>query len=651
MSAPVSGQTPNSSIGEVLSPDLRAQVVRARNAAAEALRAERGPGGHWEGELSASALSTATAVVALTLVARHDAVVAGRVAGRIARGHRWLAAHQNADGGWGDTTRSMSNISTTTLCWAALGLAPEGIDGILAAVTAAEAWLRRAAGSLEPPALVRAIEQRYGKDRTFSIPILTLCALCGRLGPGSEAWRRVRQLPFEVAVLPQRWFGALQLPVVSYALPALIAIGQVRHGLCPTRNPLLRALRNLCRKPTLRKLETLQPANGGFLEATPLTSFVTMSLAGLGLVENPALRRGLAFIEASMRPDGSWPIDTHLATWVSTLSIQALGGNEPNSSGLSEPERQTLRKWLLYQQHRSVHPFTLAAPGGWSWTHLPGGVPDADDTPGALLALRQLDPHDSAVREAAAAGVEWLLDLQNRDGGIPTFCRGWGKLPFDRSSPDLTAHALRAWLAWRGELPPALQARVNRALPLAMGFLQSTQRPDGAWIPLWFGHQDAPEDENPLYGTARVIPALCDLVVCERAVSPELRQAALTSLRCALAWLVTSQHADGGWSATPKANSSAEETGLAVEALATAWTCEAFDADRHEAARIAITRGAEWLAAAVENGRWREPSPIGFYFAKLWYFERLYPMIFVTGALVKLTSDRAWAASPALGQD
>jgi squalene-hopene/tetraprenyl-beta-curcumene cyclase len=35
----------------------------------------------------------------------------------------------------------------------------------------------------------------------------------------------------------------------------------------------------------------------------------------------------------------------------------------------------------------------------------------------------------------------------------------------------------------------------------------------------------------------------------------------------------------------------------------------------------------------VENGAFRDPAPIGFYFAKLWYFERLYPLIFTVGAL------------------
>jgi squalene-hopene/tetraprenyl-beta-curcumene cyclase len=31
--------------------------------------------------------------------------------------------------------------------------------------------------------------------------------------------------------------------------------------------------------------------------------------------------------------------------------------------------------------------------------------------------------------------------------------------------------------------------------------------------------------------------------------------------------------------------------------------------------------------------RHREPSPIGLYFAKLWYYEKLYPLIFTVSAL------------------
>ncbi len=95
------------------------------------------------------------------------------------------------------------------------------------------------------------------------------------------------------------------------------------------------------------------------------------------------------------------------------------------------------------------------------------------------------------------AGLIWLADLQNADGGLPTFCRGWGRLPFDRSSTDLTAHFLRAIDAVNQR---AVQVVVDEIWPSdcinarrrAMKFLKRRQRLDGSWLPLWFGNQDCP---------------------------------------------------------------------------------------------------------------------------------------------------------------
>ena len=576
--------------------------LRAAGAkATAALLAELTPAGHWVGELSSSALATATAVVAL-------AQVGCEADGDLIRGGlHWLAQTQNADGGWGDTVQSKSNISTTALGWAAFGAARA--DGEFPAVLArAGAWLEKSRGAQMLPA---AIAARYGKDRTFSVPILMTLALGGRSG-----WENVLPLPFELAALPHQVFGAARLPVVSYALPALIAIGQAVHHHRPTRNPLARLMRGALRKKTLRVLVSVQPENGGFLEATPLTSFVTMSLASMGLAEHPVAQKGAAFLRAAARADGSWPIDTNLATWVTTLAIDALAA-QPRA--LSPEQKLTLRAWLLGQQYRAEHPSTHAAPGGWAWTDLPGGVPDADDTPGALLALLALGAVDAETRAAGIAGVRWLLGLQNGDGGIPTFCRGWGALPFDRSSPDLTAHTLRAWSAWLPQLDAGLKKRTARGIARALRFLAQTQRADGAWLPLWFGNEHAPGDENPVYGTAKVVLALRQLRDRGIALPDAL-------LRDAVRWLAAAQSADGGWSGARGGPASVEETALATEALA--GTAEV----------AAVGNGARWLSERVASGAWREPAPIGFYFAKLWYYERLYPLIFTTAALSRVAA-------------
>lgn len=578
--------------------------------------------GAFRGQLSASALSTATASMAFSMAARaegRDDELKAKYRRLAGRGSTWLRENQNADGGWGDTTTSPSNISTTTLCWAALGQTPSPAD---ATVSKAEAWLTERAGDLTPERLAAVIRARYGKDHTFSVPILTTCAIGGRLGSPRDAWRLVPQLPFELAACPHQWFHRLGMPMVSYALPALIAIGQVRHHFRPTRNPITRAARAAARGRTLRILERIQPTTGGYLEAAPLTSFVVMSLLAMGLDEHPVARNGLRFLAESVRDDGSWPIDTNLDTWTTTLATGALAG--PTGPGLAPDVRTRTLDWLLAQQYTEVHPYTHARPGGWAWTDLPGGVPDADDTPGALLAVRHLaaDKDRERARAAGIAGITWLCDLQNRDGGIPTFCRGFGKLPFDRSSPDLTAHTIRAFDAWRDELPEPLRARADRAARRGLAYLLRVQRADGAWVPLWFGNQAEPAEENPLYGTARVLPAL------RTSLAANDSQVAAAANRAAR-WIKSLQHADGGFGAAPDVPPSIEETALATEALAT----DALIRGVADEARDDVVRnGAQWLVAATDHGAHFPAAPVGLYFAKLWYSEELYPVTFTVAA-------------------
>ena len=439
--------------------------------------------------------------------------------------------------------------------------------------------LDKAAQYIKAKGGVDALRARYGKDKTFAVPILTNCALAGLVD-----WREVSSLPFELAAFPQSWYRFVRLPVVSYAIPALVAIGQARFLHVKPRNPLVRAMRAACIGRTLGVLGRMQPASGGYLEAIPLTSFVVMSLAGTGRAGHPVAQSGVQFLLDTVRTDGSWPIDTNLATWVTTLAINAVEGSEFRVQGsatarsaespksyVRSPKSDSQRNgfgtwdlrpgtdrdrvidWLLSCQHSQRHPFTGAAPGGWGWSDLSGAVPDVDDTSGALLALAKHAKGgdwntDTSSRAAALHGIRWLLNVQNKDGGWPTFCRGWGTLPFDRSAPDLTAHAMRAIAAWisdwnmdvrdyakQGIRPRREFPFVKRKIEHAFDYLAANQRSDGSWVPLWFGNQDHPQEENPVYGTSRVLLAYRDLQ----------RMNAEAAGR-AVQWLTANQSADGG---------------------------------------------------------------------------------------------------------
>ncbi|MGE3804138.1 MAG: prenyltransferase/squalene oxidase repeat-containing protein [Gemmataceae bacterium] len=643
-----------SNTNEPLEP---ARIEQAYLQARAALFADRTPQGHWTGELSTSALSTATAISALTLVLESIKVQGSdaphsveELSALSAGGIVWLAQHQNEDGGFGDTTKSLSNISTSMLVKAAFHIAgaakqhPELMGRL-------EEYLQKQCGATMAEQ-AEAIRARYGKDRTFAVPILMNCALAGLV-----PWREVLPLPFELACFPQSWFRFLKLPVVSYALPALIAVGLVIHLHRGAWFPF-NLIRRLAIPRALRVLEKIQPSSGGFLEATPLTSFVTMSLAASGRADHPVARKGIEFIVASVRPDGSWPIDSNLATFVTTLAVNALAEADDLDS---LDDKEAIRDWLLKQQFTQRHPYTGADPGGWGWTDLPGSVPDADDTPGAILALSNLTWNHS-LPGGAMDGLRWLMDVQNSDGGWPTFCRGWGTLPFDRSGSDLTAHALRALdrmqsnrgviFGHGGAYSP------QRHVESGFAYLVRTQRSDGSWLPLWFGNQHAPDDENPTYGTARVLAAYRDLGMMD---CPEAAKG--------VAWLLTNQNDDGGWGGGQGTPSSIEETALALDVLIDLACNQAsgkdpesspstsvegtnalrapVGADSSVAAALttrhapvtthrstaAVNRGLRWLVHTVEAGGLGNPAPIGFYFAKLWYFEKLYPIVFSVAAL------------------
>ncbi len=576
------------------------------------LRSERNDAGFWNGKLSSSALATAVSIVALKINGDSSDNQL------ILNGLDWLLNTINPDGGFGDTPGSKSNVSTSLLSYGAINYCKTNSIAAKEAILSIERYLSQQKIDVSSEDITSSVLNYYGNDYTFSVPILSMLIVCGVLNADSST--KIPQLPFEFTLLPASWYRLFNLRVVSYAIPALIGVGIFIFKTRKRHNLIMRWIRNRSIQPALQKLEQIVPESGGFLEAIPLTAFVVMCLISSGISKSLVVTKGISFLRNLQRTDGSWPIDTNLSTWVTTLSVKALGPQI--SEEFSVTELNLLVNHLNSIQYKDIHPFNLAQPGGWGWTNLSGAVPDVDDTAGAILALLELYRDQKEVKEAIILGSQWLTTLQNKDGGFPTFCKGWGRLPFDSSCADLTGHALLALTKsveiMGDKIDIELKSAMKQCIARSFGFLWKAQHENGSWIPLWFGNQYTTDRKNRVYGTAKVAIYLNDSIMCQ-SLDANIKNHIGQLLSMAYTYLLNQQNEDGSWGGEAGIHGTIEESSLAISAL--------MGKDQE-----AILKGFEWLEMEYEKNGLRS-NPIGLYFAMLWYDEKLYPLIYYVEAL------------------
>ena len=101
-------------------------------------------------------------------------------------------------------------------------------------------------------------------------------------------------------------------------------------------------------------------------------------------------------------------------------------------------------------------------------------IPDVDDTAFVLMALQRVKfPDEKRMEAAMRRGIQWLLSMQNRDGGWGAFDRDNDRkflcnIPFadhnamiDPSTADVTARVLECLgrFGWTAEHPAIQNAR------------------------------------------------------------------------------------------------------------------------------------------------------------------------------------------------
>lgn len=460
--------------------------------------------GSWRDTISASAVSTGVALMALHHAGRE------RFAPLLEEGCAWLRETQQPDGSWGDAVVDVGSLNATAIALPVLRL----VDP-----RRSRATIDRATAYLDASGGIAAVSDRT-RCSLFKI-CLTFMAMAGL-----SDWSSLERMPLEMVLVPHRLWQKF-----SVTMPGVFAWG-LMHDRRLRLSPLVRALNRLVEPRVLAWLERSQGADGSYEESPLLTAIVHIGLhlAGAG---QAVADRCLEFLLSTRRDDGSWAIERDLECSVTSY---VLTGMEAAGLGRDARLRSTAR-WLLDAQQAEPFEFTGCPEGGWTWG-LPAGWPDADDTAGALTALLGVGvpPEDPRLRR----GFRWLREMQNRDGSWSMFVRN-SDVSMDRPCPGVTARAASVLARSSGGAGHPAVAR-------AVGFLRRVQRADGAVHSIWF--------RSPVYGTAAALDAFVTLS------GPHDRSAVACT-----AWLLASQGPDGSWGGGDRGPGTVEETAWAVAAL------------------------------------------------------------------------------------
>jgi len=526
-----------------LAPPLEDAIARAQ----DNLRGLQQPDGHWVFELEADATIPAEYVLLEHFLGRANTELQAGIG-------VYLRSIQADHGGWPLFYQGRFDLSASVKAYFALKMI--GDDPAAPHMVRARVAILAGGGAERSNVFTRAQLALYGE-----VP-----------------WRAVPVMPVEIMLLP-RWFP-FHLAKISYWSRTVIVPLLVLMALRPrARNPRDIHVPELFRTPPaeisdwirgpyrsawgyvfkyvdtlLRGATPLFPAASRKRAIARAVAFVTERLNGedgLGGIY-PAMANTVMMFETlgirDARADIAWSaveklivIDGERAycqpclspVWDTGLAGLAIAEADSPAS----PSVAAANDWLRARQITDVvgdwaDARPDAPPGGWAFQYENAFYPDVDDTAvvGMLLHRQGAPEHADCVARAEA----WIIGMQSRDGGWGAFDADndnsyLNHIPFadhgallDPSTADVTARCV-SFLAQLGHA--AESPSVSRGL----AWLRKAQEPNGAWFGRW--------GTNYIYGTWSVLCAL------NAAGLPHDDPA----FRRAVAFLVSTQRADGGW--------------------------------------------------------------------------------------------------------
>lgn len=652
-----------------LVPQLRRAIVRTR----QWLLAEQHDDGYWVGELEGDTILESEYILLLAYLGRHDSDEARKAA-------RYIVKQQLEDGGWALYPGGELEISSSVKAYFALKLtghdpAAEYMQRARAAIMAhggADAvnsftrFYLALLGQISyeqcpavPPEMVLLpqwfpvnLYAMSAWSRTIMVPLAIMWAK----RPATEIDPKLGIRELFIAA-PENW-PPLRCPGLKGGTSLLswdrffrMVDGTLkwleRHAITPLRKRALDAAERwvvdrfggsdglgAIFPPMIWSVIALRCL--GYDDESPELKYCYERLEGLFIEEDDTLR---------LQPCKS-PV------WDTAIALRALA-----DSGIA-PDHASIERavdWLLRMQISRPGDWSKTVrvpPGGWCFEHANDFYPDVDDTAMVLMALNDqfADPADESLptgfglvedtsdvdadneydhklrdravilnrtTQAIARAEQWILAMQNRDGGWGAFDRDNDReflcyVPFadhnamiDPSTPDLAARVLEAL----GKLGHRVG---SPAVDRAVAYLRRTQEADGSWFGRW--------GVNYIYGTWQVLTGL-------RAVGVPTDDAAVVA---GANWLIAYQQSSGAWGESPDSYTEPRLRGQGpATASQTAWSVLGLlAAGKHD--HQATARGVRYLINQQRSdGTWDEPEFTGTGFPRVFYLRyHLYRIYF-----------------------
>ena len=627
---------------EIVDPEIPG-MGQALDKAREALLALHRPDGYWVGELQGDSILESEYLLLKFILSQENEPALPKIA-------KYLRSLQQADGGWSLFPGGPSDLSGTVKGYFALKLM--GDDPEAPHMQSARELVRRLGGAEKCNSFTRFYLAALGQisyDACPTIPpeiVLLPNWIYFNLYTVS-AWTRTMILPLGIvsALRPVRALNDSQgIRELFRATSVLSTLGEEREGLPRSWREIFllidqslkwyeKTAATPLRRRALREAERwlLEHMDGseGLGAIFPPMVYILIVLRALGYPEeHPRVVQAHQHLRDLFIEEGDTiRIQPCLSpVWDTGIALHALAeaGLEPGSD-----VAQRTTQWLLDKECRVASDWRIncpdVEPSGWFFEFANPHYPDVDDTAMVAMALRRCG---GPVAEAATKrGVNWLLAMQNDDGGWAAFDRTRHRpllehIPFadhnamqDPSCPDITGRVLEC-LGHHG------YTTKHEAVRRAIKFLHGRQEVEGCWFGRW--------GVNYVYGTWQVLTGL-------RAVGEKMEH---RYVRRGAEWLRGCQKPDGSWGETCESYDDPTLKGRGASTPSqTAWGAMGLMAvaGTNSDDDPAIRKAIEWLVQHQrEDGNWDEKFYTGTGFPRVFYLKyHLYRLYFPLTALAR----------------